>query len=143
MSLKSKEWFYKNCLNDIKNYTPNSHLAWNLVQKGIGQSDGARGHVTQAVGVAQKFLEAHPGHIGHIKLADPTKPYNVAGDPSLQHDLTTWIAGQGGSFGRAGFGYDYDTFKKNTTAALGGTRTGGGGADDEFKKVLRLIAEYL
>jgi hypothetical protein len=63
MALKSKEWFYKQCLNEIKNHTPNSHMAWVVVEKGVGQSDGTRRHVTQAVGVIQQFLEAHPQHI--------------------------------------------------------------------------------
>jgi hypothetical protein len=69
----------------------------------------------------------------------------VAYDANLRNDLTTWIANQNGSFGRATYpyGYSYDSFKKNTTATLGGTRTGGGGADDEFKRVIRLMAEYL
>jgi len=143
MALKSKEWFYKQCLNEIKHYTPNSHMAWVVVEKGVGQSDGTRGHVTQAVGVAQQFLKAHPRHIDRIKSTDPTKPYDVVHDAALRNDLTTWIANQNGSFGRAAYGYSYDSFKKNTTATLGGTRTGGGGADDEFKRVIRLMAEYL
>lgn len=143
MALKSKEWFYKQCLAEIKNHTPNSHMAWVVVEKGVGQSDGTRGHVTQAVGVAQQFLETYPQHINSIKSADPTKPYDVTNNAALQNDLKTWIAGQSGTFGRSAYGYDYDSFKRNTTATLGGTRTGGGGADDEFKRVLRLMAEYI
>lgn len=143
MALKSKEWFYKQCLSEIKTHTPNSHMAWAVVEKGIGQSDGTRGHVTQAVGVAQQFLQTHPEHIATIRSTDPTKPYDVTSDPALQNDLRTWIAEQSGPLGRAAYGYDYDKFKRNTTATLGGTRTGGGGADDEFKRVLRLMAEYL
>ena len=143
MALKSKEWFYKQCLAEIKTLTPNSHMAWAVVEKGIGQSDGTRGHVTQAVGVAQQFLQTHPEHIENIRSTDPTKPYDVTSNPDLQNDLRTWIADQSGPLGRATYGYDYDKFKRNTTATLGGTRTGGGGADDEFKRVLRLMAEYL
>jgi len=143
MALKSKEWFYKQCLAEIKNHTPNCHMAWVVVEKGVGQSDGTRGHVAQAVGVSQQFLQTHPQHIDRIKSADPTKPYDVANDGGLQNDLKTWIGGQSGTYGRAAYGYDYDSFKKNTTATLGGTRTGGGGADDEFKRVLRLMAEFI
>jgi hypothetical protein len=128
MALKSKEWFYKKCLAEVKDYDRFSHLAWGILQKGIGQSDGTRGHVT---------------HIPTIQSADPTLPFDVASHKKLQKDLTTWIAGQIGNFGRGAYGYSYDTFKKNTTATLGGTRVGGGGADDEFKRVLRLMAEYL
>lgn len=143
MALKSKEWFFKKCLAEIKDYGRFSHLAWSLLQKGIGQSDGTRGHVAQAVGVSQEFLAAFPAHIATIRASDPTLPFDVAANRRLQTDLTNWLAGQHGTFGRAAYGYSYDTFKRNTTATLGGTRRGGGGADDEFKRVLRLMAEYL
>jgi len=143
MALKSKEWFYKKCLAEVKDYARFSHLAWGILQKGIGQSDGTRGHVTQAIGVSQEFLTAFPAHIPTIQGADPTLPFDVAAHRRLQNDLTTWITGQSGNFGRGAYGYSYDSFKKNTTATLGGTRRGGGGADDEFKRVLRLMAEYL
>ncbi|SFB02502.1 hypothetical protein SAMN04515620_11325 [Collimonas sp. OK607] len=143
MALKSKEWFYKKCLAEVKEYGQFSHLCWGILQKGIGQSDGTRGHVTQAIGVCQEFLEAFPEHIATIRNADPTLPFDVAGNRRVQTDLTTWIAAQAGTFGRAAYGYSYDTFQRNTTATLGGTRQGGGGADDEFKRVLRLMAEFL
>jgi hypothetical protein len=143
MALKSKEWFYKQCLSEVKDHARFSHLAWGILQKGIGQSDGTRGHVTQAIGVSQEFLLEFPTHISTIQCADPTMPFNVAAHGSLQNDLISWITGQSGNFGRGTYGYNYDTCKRNTTAALGGTRQGGGGADDEFKRVLRLMAEYL
>lgn len=56
MALKSKEWFYKQCLHEVKNWSPLAHLAWDILEKGIGQRDQTRGHVTQAIGAAQKFL---------------------------------------------------------------------------------------
>ena len=143
MALKSKEWFYKKCLAEVKDYARFSHLAWGILQKGIGQADGTRGHVTQAIGVGQEFLAAFPAYILTIQGADPTAPFDVAGHHTLQGDLITWINGKSGSFGRAAYGYSYDSFKKNTTATLGGTRVGGGGADDEFKRVLRLMAEFV
>lgn len=143
MALKSKEWFFKKCLSEAKEYGRFSHLAWSVLEKGIGQSDGTRGHVTQAIGVSQEFLGAFPAHIATIRKSDPTKPFDVAAHRRLQGDLTSWIASQSGTFGRASYGYSYDSFKRNTTPTLGGTRRGGGGADDEFKRVLRLMAEYL
>ncbi|HCE6118884.1 hypothetical protein R2K11_10995 [Pseudomonas aeruginosa] len=143
MALKSKEWFFKKCLAEIKDYGRFSHLAWSVLQKGIGQSDGTRGHVMQAVGVSQEFLTSFPAYSAVIKASDPTLPFDVAAHRQLQNDLKNWLAGQNGTFGRAAYGYSYDSFKRNTTATLGGTRRGGGGADDEFKRVLRLMAEYL
>jgi|SRR3569623_294113 len=143
MALRSKEWFFKKCLVEIRDYGRFSHLAWDVLQKGIGQSNGTRGHVTQAVGVSQEFLTAFPTHIALIKASDPTLPFDVAAHRLLQRNLIAWIANESGNFGRRTFGYSYDSFKRNTTATLGGTRGGGGGADDEFKRVLRLMAEYL
>lgn len=143
MALKSKEWFYKLCLAEIKDYGRFSHLAWVILQKGIGQSDGTRGHVTQAIGVSQEFLDAFPAHVQTIQNSDPTLPFDIVAHPGLRNDLITWIAGQNGSYGRGSYGYSYDTFKKNTTPTVGGRRRGGGGGDDEFKRVLRLMAQYL
>ncbi len=143
MALKSKEWFFKKCLSEIKDYARFSHLAWSVLMKGIGQADGTRGHVTQAIGVSQEFLEDFPQHIPVIRGSDPTRPFDVAAHQQLQADLVAWIAGKNGSFGRAAYGYNYQTFKRNTTATLGGTRQGGGGADDEFKRILRLMAEFV
>ena len=53
MALKSKEWFYKKCLAEVKDYDRFSHLAWGILQKGIGQSDG----------------------LSLIHISEPTRPY--------------------------------------------------------------------
>ena len=73
MALKSKEWFYKKCLAEVKDYDRFSHLAWGILQKGIGQSDGTRGHVTQASGVSQEFLAACPAHSPTIQGAETSE----------------------------------------------------------------------
>ena len=39
MALKSKEWFFKQCLREAKEYTRLAHLAWDLLEKGVGQED--------------------------------------------------------------------------------------------------------
>lgn len=142
MPLKSKEWFYKQCLKEVKDYTPLAHLSWNILEKGVGQKDKARGHVTQAIGVCQEFLAAYPDLPARIETADPTVPFDPASDRDIRRSFTQWIAGQAGPFGRRSFGYSYDTFKNIVTRSLGGTRTGGGGGDDEFKRVLRLMAAF-
>ena len=46
MALKSKDWFYKQCLSEIKQHGRFCHLCWDILQKGIGQIDSTRGHVT-------------------------------------------------------------------------------------------------
>lgn len=141
--LKSKEWFYKACLHEVKGHGRFCHLSWDILDKGIGQSDSTRGHVTQAIGVCQAFLGDHPGLLSTIQKADPTLPFDVRGSARVQRDLRNWLPAKNGVFGRASFGYNFDTFKNIVTPALGGIRRGGGGGDDEFKRVLRLMAEFL
>jgi hypothetical protein len=53
------------------------------------------------------------------------------------------LATRSGTYGRASFGYNYDTLRGYLTPGAGGSRTGGGGGDDEFKRVLRLMAEFI
>jgi hypothetical protein len=142
VALKSKEWFYKQCLQQVKEHDRFSHLCWNILEKGIGQSDSTRGHVTQAVGVAQQFLAANPALVAVIVDADPTRPFDVPGNLQVSKALKKWVSKRKGAFGKRSFGYNYDTFKNIVTPALGGKRKGGGGGDDEFKKVLRLMAEF-
>ena len=142
MALKSKEWFYKQCLREVKEHSRLCHLCWDILEKGIGQTDGTRGHVTQAIGVSQKFLADHSKFVAMIRAADPTHPFNVSRHPQIHPALTDWLARRKGSFGRSAFRYNYDTFKSIVTPGLGGTRSGGGGGDDEFKRVLRLMAEF-
>jgi hypothetical protein len=142
MALKSKEWFYKQCLNEVKQYSPLCHLCWDILEKGIGQRESTRGHVTQAIGVCQKFLSTHRNLVEIIKAADPTRPFDVSQNTQVRGALRTWIAGRAGTFGPTSFGYNYDTFKNIVTPGLGGTRRGGGGGNDEFKRVLRLMVEF-
>ena len=143
MALKGKEAFYKWCLGEAKKYSRFSHLAWGVLEKGVGQQDGTRGHVNQAIGVCQMFLTDHPELIPTLRSADPTRPFDVAANPIVQDALRNWIAPKNGQFGRIAFGYNYTTCKRNITGTLGGTRAGGGGGDDEFKKILRLMAEFI
>jgi len=96
----------------------------------------------QLLGATAFFVDS-PSHISTVKAADPTKPYDIAGDKKLRKDWTTWISGKGNDFGRSSFGYNYTTLKNYLTPSLGGTRFGGGGGDDEFKRVLRLLVEFL
>ena len=142
MALKSKEWFYKQCLREVKEQGRFCHLCWDILEKGIGQTHSTRGHVTQAIGVSQKFLADHWSLVATIKAADPTHPFDISHHPEICDALRTWLVDRTGSFGRREFGYNYDTFKNIVTPTLGGTRHGGGGGNDEFKRVLRLMAEF-
>jgi hypothetical protein len=141
MALKSKEWFYKRCLQEVKQFSRLSHLCWHILEKGIGQSDSTRGHVTQAIGACQEFLRKYPQHRLIIQGADPTRPFKIAAHKAIHRDLRNWVARKHGKHGRKSFGYSYNTLKKLLTPSLGGTCRGGGGGVDEFKRVLRLMAE--
>lgn len=143
MALKSKEWFYKICLQEVKKHGRFSHLAWDILEKGVGQKDSTRGHVTQAIGVAQEFLKDNPRFKSRIRRADPTRPFDVSADPKMQATLKNWLAKKPSkTFGKKTFGYSFKTFKNVMTPTVGGRRTGGGGGNDEFKRVLRLMAEF-
>ena len=140
--LKSKEWFYKECLKHIKEHTRFDHLCWDILDKGIGQKDSTRGHVTQAIGATQDFLTDYREHIATISAADTTMPFDIRGQ--VLEDWKQWFKSRARRrYGDPRFGYNYRTLSGYLTPKLGGTRTGGGGGTDEFKRVLRLMAEFL
>ena len=142
MALKSKEWFYKQCLRHVKLYSPLAHLCWDILEKGIGQKDSTRGHVTQAIGAAQGFLEEYPQYRVIVRSSDPTRPFDITSHHTMLRDLKAWLRAKSGRYGRSSFGYDYDTLKRILTRRLGGRTVSGGGGDDEFRRVLRLIVEF-
>ena len=61
---------------------------------------------------------------------------------AARHRVITYDRRGFGRSSKPGVGYNYDTFKNIVTPGLGGSRRGGGGADDEFKRVLRVMAEF-
>jgi hypothetical protein len=144
VALKSKEWFYKQCLAEVEKFTPFMHLSWQALRKGVGQSQGTRGHMTQAIGAVQEFFDTSPTHIASIEVADRTSPFELTaiGNAKMLKDWKTWLRGRSGPYGKRAFGYNYDTLKGIVTPSLGGSRTGGGGGDDELKTALRLVAHF-
>lgn len=58
-------------------------------------------------------------------------------------DWRQWFSAQTGMYGRQSFGYNYDTLRGYLTARYGGTRTGGGGGNNELEIALRLVARFL
>jgi hypothetical protein len=143
MALKSKEWFYKQCLRHVEEESALAQLCWETLKKGIGQQDSTRGHVTQAIGAAQEFLKAHPEFRDTIRQADPTEPFNIKAYPEILAAFKAWLRSQKKAvYGHKAFGYNLKTLKGLLTPTLGGRRTGGGGGNDEFKRALRLVAEF-
>lgn len=106
---------------------------------GLKGQDGTRGHVLQACGAIQKFLEAYPHNAALMVAAPIASPYPVPED--VLNDWLMFIAAQHGAYGQASFGYSYDTLKGYLTPQFGGHRAGGGGGDHEFKVCFRLIPE--
>jgi len=107
----------------------------------LRKRDSTRGHLFQAAGAVQKFLEAHPEHVATIQAASPLEPYKPAGQ--VLADWSAFIDEQEGAYGHGRFGYNYDTLKGYLTTKYGGMRTGGGGGDNEFEICLRLGAAFL
>src|ERR1700733_3553260 len=103
MALKSKEWFYKKCLDEVKSFGRFSHLSWDILEKGIGQHDGTRGHVTQAIGACQEFFNNHSQYMQIIQAADPTKPFDIASNRQIHQNLKRWLARKNGTYGRDSF----------------------------------------
>jgi len=74
--------------------------------------------------------------------ASPSEPYKPKG-PVLS-DWKRFLTTKKGEYGQArlGFQYNYNTLKGYLTPQYGGHRTGGGGGDNEFEIVLRLLAGF-
>jgi hypothetical protein len=147
MPLKSKEWFYKQCLHEVKNYTPFAYLAWNLIDKGVGQHDATRGHVYQPIGALQGFFRQFPQHRATVQLADRTRPFNLRANTQILSAWVQWFAARHGAYDRPTYGYDYDHLRTYLRPWLGGNplqpgRRDGGRGEDEFKKVFRLLPEF-
>src|SRR2546421_9111362 len=100
MPIRSKEWFYKQCLHEAKNYTPFAHLAWDLLEKGVGQQNSTRGHVYQPIGALQGFFKDFPHHRATVRLADRTRPFDLRGNPQVLRDWVHWFSTQHGTYDR-------------------------------------------
>lgn len=142
MALKSKEWFYKQCLVETRGFTRLAHLAFDILNKGIGGHDRTRGHVTQAIGATQRFLEGFPRFRRAIQSSDPTRPFDIRRDQEIAREWRRWFQRRRGGFGRQSFGYNFNTLRSYLPPTLAGSRRGGGGGGDELKRVLRLMAEF-
>lgn len=147
MALKSKEWFYKLCLQELGRVGPLYYLCWHTLMKGVGQSDATRGHVTQAIGCVQEFFDAHPSHKASVCAADKTIPFDLGGDPAMLKDWKSWLKSQGpdGKL-RVKYGYSYEKQRSLLPPKYGGKlgkklgKKKGGGGLHELKRVMRILA---
>lgn len=120
---------------------PTAYLAGRALDLGLQKTDLTRGHLFQAVGAAQQFFENHAAIKARVAAAPvDDRPWHLAGT-DLQ-DWRSWFTAKHGQYGRASFGYNYDTLRHVLSRKYGGRTTGGGGADNEFEIALRLVARY-
>ena len=141
MALRGPLWLLGRALEEERNRSTLGHLSARALDLGLRRTDLTRGHVFQAIGAVQRFLEAHPEHVPTINAASPVEPYRPAGQ--VIEDWKAFLAGHAGSFGRRTFGYNYDTLKGYLTPKYGGRRRGGGGGNNEFEICLRLISAFI
>ncbi|GIW60663.1 MAG: hypothetical protein KatS3mg087_1729 [Patescibacteria group bacterium] len=141
MPIKGERWFLRKCYNEVRRCGPLAHLADKALQLGLG-SENTQGHVKQAVGALQAFLQQYSQHKQVIRQASPVHPFNLTQHTTILNDWLKFFQNCQGAFGPRRQ-YDYDILRRYLTQKYGGTRQGGGGGDNEFEIVLRLLAEWL
>lgn len=120
---------------------PTAFLAGRALDLGLAKTDLTRGHLFQSIGAAQQFFDGHAAVRARIALARvDDSPWHLTGTDLAE--WRRWFATRTGTYGRASFGYNYDTLRHVLTRKYGGRTTGGGGADNEFEIALRLVARY-
>ena len=115
-------------------------LVENLLGLGLDGTDKTRSHVNHALGTVQEFLSLYPQHKQTIKNSSKIESFPITNSPAVLADWIQFIQSQHGPFGPNSC-YNYDIQKNILPVNLGGNVTGGGAGGDEFKKVLRLLAE--
>jgi hypothetical protein len=140
MGLRSREWFFNCCYKEVKKSGKLAYLANKALELGFGK-ENTQGHILQACGAVQKFFQEYPQHKTAISIASPVDPY----EPKSQmlKDWLTFFNSKTGPYGRRRFGYNWDYLRTYLTRKYGGQTVGGGGGDNEFEIVLRLMADFL
>lgn len=141
MALKGPLWLMAKCLEEERKRSAITFLSSRALDLGIRKSESTRGHVFQACGAVQKFLIEHPRYKSTIRSSTPFEPYKLHGN--LLRNWLEFLPNNHGNYGRATFGYNFDVLRRYLTPKYGGSRTGGGGGDNEFEIVFRLTAEFI
>ena len=139
MGLRSREWFFGRCYKEVKKVGALAYLANKALDLGFGK-ENTQGHILQACGAAQKFFQQYPRHKTTISQDSPLHPYALQGQ--MLRDWLSFFISKTGPYGRRGFGYNWDSLRTYLTTQYGGRTVGGGGGDNEFEIVLRLIADF-
>jgi hypothetical protein len=141
MALKGHLWFLGRCLDEERARTPESLIASRLLDLGLKRAESTRSHVFQAVGALQNFYSDHPAIAADARIAPPYEPYAL--DPAECQVWCQWFGAKTGPYGQARFGYNYDTLRGYLTPHYCGDRTGGGGGNNEFELVARMLAKFV
>ena len=137
MGLRSKEWFYGQCYQQVRGVTRLAFLANKALELGF-RKEKTGGHILQACGGVQAFLDKYPRYKKAVRGSSPTEPFRLQGKM-----LRSWVAFFSSKSGvhRQRFNYNWESLRTYLTRKYGGKCRGGGGGDNEFEIVLRLMAE--
>ncbi len=141
MALRSRQWFQGECNRQVSNGGPLASLADRAMELGPSNRDNTTGHILQAVGAVQEFFAEFPQHLRTVQEASTLSPFALSG--TILRDWLTFFSEREGPYGRQNFGYNWDTLHNILTRKYGGRVTGGGGGDNEFEIVFRLVADFL
>ena len=142
MALKGPLWVLGKCLEEERRSSKLGYLSARALDLGLRKTDSTRGHVLQACGAVQRFLAEYPQHRAVIVSKSPVDPYKPTG--VVLADWKAFLRERAAteSYGRSDWHYSYKTLHGYLTPKYGGRRTGGGGGDNEFELILRLVAEF-
>jgi len=145
MSVKGPLWVMAECLNQERRRGKLTFLAAKALDLGLSKKDKTRGHIFQACGAVQKFFQKYPQHKATISSASPTDPYKMSGQ--MLRDWKSFLAANSsagdGRYENKNFRYNYKTLQGYLTPKYGGTPKTGGGGDNEFEVILRLVAAFM
>ena len=139
--MRSRQWFQDECYKQIRDNGPLAGLSKRAMELGLDNMDNTTGHVLQAIGASQEFFLKFSKHLKTVKSAPTDVPFALT-DPILS-DWLTFFSEHNGTYGREIFGYSWDTLRNILTRKYGGRVTGGGGGNNEFEIVFRLVAGFL
>jgi len=140
MGLKSREWFFGRCYKEVRKIGTLAYLSNKALELGFGK-ENTQGHILQACGAVQIFFQQYPHHKKTISQAPPLDPFALK--EQMLKDWLTFFDSKAGKYGQRKFGYNWDALRTYLTTKYGGRTTGGGGGDNEFEIVLRLLADFL
>ena len=99
------------------------------------------GKVKQAFYGVQRFLQEYPQHISLVSGLPTGEWFDVASS-SLSNDWAAFLNGFRDETSKP-YSYSIPTLRRYLTPNSGGTRTGGGGGDNELKRVWQAVGQMM